>query len=104
MTGPVWDQIYHCVRAIPSGRVMTYGQISDLLTGRVSPLAVGWALNQCPTDVPWHRVVNASGTCSTARRPTNPHRQQRLLEKEGVAFNDHHALDLENHRWQPDAQ
>ena len=29
--------------------------------------AVGWAIADCPDDVPWHRVVNVRGVCSTDR-------------------------------------
>ena len=102
MNGPApgpFETVHEIVREIPRGQVMTYGQISDTLGGRISPLAVGWALNQCPDDVPWQRVVNASGGCSTARRPDLPaDHQQKLLEKEGVEFRSDHTLDLERYR------
>ena len=58
---PVWK----LVKRIPKGRVMTYGQISDLLGRRLSARAVGWAMAGCPDDVPWWRVVNARGMCTT---------------------------------------
>ena len=92
------------VRAIPAGRVMTYGQISSLLGSRLSPVAVGWMLHRCPDDVPWQRVVNASGRCSTERLPDLPRGlQQHLLEGEGVEFDDGGALDLDRYRWWPPA-
>ncbi len=96
------DQVFALVRAIPSGRVMTYGQISQLLDGRLSPRAVGWMMHRCPDDVPWQRVVNASGSCSTDRLPDFPKGLQRaMLEAEGVQFRDNGTLDLEHHRWWP---
>jgi methylated-DNA-protein-cysteine methyltransferase-like protein len=82
---------------------MTYGQIASLLAQRLSPRAVGWAMYGCPEDVPWQRVVNASGGCSTERRPDVPPGLQRaLLEAEGVEFRDNGTLDLERYRWPPD--
>jgi methylated-DNA-protein-cysteine methyltransferase-like protein len=81
---------------------MTYGQIAALLGGRLSPRAVGWAMASCPGDGPWQRVVNASGGCSTNRRPDMPPGiQQALLEQEGVSFRDNGTLDLKRYRWSP---
>ena len=100
-----WEAVYTLVRGIPSGRVMTYGQIAGLLGNLLSPKAVGWAMHTCPGDVPWHRVVNASGACSTERRgDLPPALQQKLLEAEGVEFRLDGTLDLVRYRWQPPAK
>ena len=97
-----WEKIYRLVRRIPKGKVMTYGQIATLLESRLSPRAVGWAMHGCPEGVPWHRVVNASGGCSTDRIPDIPEGLQRaMLEAEGVEFRDNATLDLKRHRWNP---
>lgn len=97
-----WDQVYTLVRRIPRGRVMTYGQVAICLESRLSPRAVGWALHGCPDDVPWQRVVNASGGCSTDRLPDVPAGLQRaMLEAEGVRFRKSGTLDLARYRWEP---
>lgn len=97
-----WEAVYSLVRAIPRGRVMTYGQIAGLLGNLLSPKAIGWAMHSCPEDVPWHRVVNASGACSTDRRGDLPPGLQRaLLEAEGIPFRLDETLDLARHRWEP---
>ena len=97
-----FEQVYRMARRIPVGRVMTYGQIATEIARRLSPRAVGWAMNGCPKDVPWHRVVNASGGCSTDRLPDQPVGLQRhLLESEGVIFRDNGTIDLEYYRWHP---
>lgn len=97
-----WEAVFALARRIPRGRVMTYGQISSLLESRLSPRAVGWALHGCPGDVPWQRVVNASGGCSTDRLPDLPQGLQRaMLEEEGVEFRANGTLDLERYRWTP---
>ncbi len=94
--------MYTLVRQIPHGRVMSYGQIATLIENRLSPRAVGWALHGCPESVPWQRVVNASGGCSTDRIPDIPRGLQRaLLEAEGVEFRGNGTIDLQQYRWAP---
>jgi methylated-DNA-protein-cysteine methyltransferase related protein len=100
-----WAAVYEQVRRIPRGRVMTYGQIATLLGSRLSPRAVGWAMHGCPRGVPWQRVVNASGGCSTDRMPDiAPGLQRALLEREGVEFGAGGTLDLARYRWTPPAR
>lgn len=95
-----WQEVWEIVRAIPEGKVMTYGQIAGLLRRPLTPRAVGWALHDCPDDVPWQRVVNAAGGCSTDRlEEGRPGRQRALLEAEGVDFDTDGTLDLERYRW-----
>lgn len=99
---PAFAEVYALVRRIPRGRVMTYGQIATLAENRLSPRAVGWAMHGCPDDVPWQRVVNAQGRCSTDRLPETPvGLQQSLLEREGVVFSGSGRLDLDRYRWWP---
>ena len=97
-----FEEVYALVREIPRGRITTYGRIATAMGNRLSPRAVGWALHGCPAGVPWQRVVNARGTCSTDRLPDVPAGlQRRLLEEEGVTFDEGGRLDLEAHLWQP---
>jgi methylated-DNA-protein-cysteine methyltransferase-like protein len=82
---------------------MTYGQISAELASRLSPRAVGWIMHRCPDDVPWHRVVNASGGFSTDRLPDFPKGLQRsMVEEEGIEVRQNGTLDLEVYRWLPE--
>lgn len=71
------------VAAIPAGRVSTYGDIADE-AGLSSPRIVGWVMRTDSSDLPWHRVIPASG------RPA-PHLATRQLERlraEGVLAAD----------------
>jgi methylated-DNA-protein-cysteine methyltransferase related protein len=101
----VFEQVYRLVLKIPSGRVMTYGQISRLMEERLSAQAVGWALHALPNDgrqIPWHRVINSRGGISTTRIVTqSPNLQRSLLEAEGVVFDDRGLIDLAKYQWQP---
>jgi methylated-DNA-protein-cysteine methyltransferase-like protein len=80
---------------------MSYGQIADLLRRPLSARAVGWAMNQCPGDVPWQRVVNAAGRISTEHLHEPPDLQRRLLESEGVRFGPNATLSMAKYRFTP---
>lgn len=96
-----WEEVYGIVRRIPRGRVMSYGQIAGLLSRPLSARAVGWAMNQCPGDVPWQRVVNAAGGISTEHRNEPPDLQRRLLESEGIRFGKNGTLSMSRYRFTP---
>jgi methylated-DNA-protein-cysteine methyltransferase-like protein len=58
-------------------------------------------MSQCPDDVPWQRVVNASGGISTEHMHEPPDLQRRLLEREGVRFDSTGRLSMERYRFAP---
>lgn len=104
------DLVYEIVKAIPRGKVMTYGGIAALIPHPISvdPLSysrvrarwVGYAMASCGEDVPWYRVINAQGQVS--KRPGHgPHVQRRYLEEEGVIFDTKDRVDLKIYRWEP---
>ena len=102
-TTSAWDEVYEIARLIPPGKVMNYGQIATLCSRRLTPRAVGWAMHDCPSDVPWHRVVNAAGRCSTDDFEGNqPGRQRARLEAEGVEFTGGGNLDMTRYRFEID--
>ena len=80
------ERVYKLVRRIPAGRVMTYGQIAELLGDGYTARTVGFAMHGSDDGTPWHRVVNAKGACSTLNLVLPHDKQQRMLESEGVVF------------------
>lgn len=101
--GNAWEEVYEIVRLIPAGKVMNYGQIATLCARPLTPRAIGWAMRDCPSDVPWHRVVNAAGRCSTdVAAGGTPGRQRALLEREGVSFSATGAIDMSRYRFEID--
>lgn len=84
---PVTDEQIERVRAlvasIPSGRVSTYGDIAAVAR-LSSPRIVGYIMRIDSLDLPWHRVITASGR--PARHLTT--RQLELLRAEGVLADD----------------
>ena len=96
------ERVFAIVRQIPSGRVMTYGQIAEILGDNYTPRTVGFVMNSATEDVPWQRVINAQGACSTGHIILPVNLQQQMLESEGVVFNEKGRCDLKKYRWQPD--
>ena len=81
------ERIWQVVASIPSGRVASYGQIATLAGLPGYARFVGTTLGKLPrdTNLPWHRVVNASLQIA----PRNSQRmleQKRRLRDEGVIF------------------
>lgn len=89
-------------RAIPPGRVATYGQIA-LLCGRPQcPRQVGTVLSRgTGGEVPAHRVVNRQGYLSGARCFLEPGIQRLSLEAEGVPVSPSQTVDLKKYGWRP---
>ena len=71
------------VASVPPGMITTYGDIASA-AGLSSARTVGWIMRTDTSDLPWHRVITASG------KPA-PHlaaRQLALLRAEGVLAHD----------------
>ena len=71
------------VASIPPGRVATYGDIASA-AALSSPRIVGWIMRTDSSDLPWHRVITASGR-PAAHLATQ---QLELLRAEGVLASD----------------
>ena len=80
---------------------MTYGQIAEMLGEGYTPRTVGFVMHASPEGVPWHRVLNAQGACSTGNVVLPHDKQQRLLESEGVVFDKGRRCDLQTFLWIP---
>ena len=98
-----YQRIYAVVRRIPAGRVATYGQVASLAGLAGHARQVGYALHALPqgTTVPWHRVVNASGSISPRSLPGAELVQQQLLAREGVRLDARGRVALTRVRWVP---
>jgi methylated-DNA-protein-cysteine methyltransferase related protein len=99
--GDYRERVYRIVRKIPRGRVMTYGQLAEILGEGYTPRTIGFVMHGSDDKTPWHRVLNAQGACSTGRIVLPHDKQQRMLETEGVSFNDNGRCELQNYLWIP---
>lgn len=99
------ERVYKIARTIPRGRVMTYGQIAEILDSmfddgaRYTAQTVGWAMHALGDTDCWARVINAKGSCSTGKVMLPGNKQQIILESEGVAFDERGRCDLERYLW-----
>ena len=96
------QRVYALVAQIPRGRLATYGQVAELIGAWGCARQVGWALKRLPlpSEVPWHRVVNAQGRISLSlSREGSDWMQVELLRGEGIPVDDQGRLPLAIHRW-----
>jgi methylated-DNA-protein-cysteine methyltransferase-like protein len=93
-----YEDIYEVVRAIPRGRVATYGQVAELAGIAGQPRRVGYALSALTpaSGVPWQRVINAKGEISNA---ASEKLQRRLLKEDGIKFDKAGRIPLDKYRW-----
>ena len=93
--------VYRLVAQIPQGKVTTYGQIARWLGHPSAARAVGYALHALPTgsDIPWQRVINASGRISSRCDRHYEAIQRALLEADGVRFDAYGSIDLQRFAW-----
>ncbi len=97
------ERVYELVKLIPSGRVMTYGQIANILGEGYTPRTVGFVMHGADTEnVPWQRVINSQGKCSTGKMTIPVNLQQSMLEQEGVVFDAKGRCDLSRYLWYPE--
>jgi methylated-DNA-protein-cysteine methyltransferase-like protein len=95
------DRVYELVRAIPRGRVMTYGDIAGLCGHAYAARIVGGLAHFGPPDLPWQRVVNRFGGLAAGYH--GGRRQHKLdLEAEDVPVSKDFIIeDFEERRWIP---
>jgi methylated-DNA-protein-cysteine methyltransferase-like protein len=94
-------RIIDLVRAIPRGKVATYGQVAAMagLANGARQVARLLHSSSGAHRLPWHRVINAAGGISLAPG-AGGELQRALLEREGVTF-ARGKVDLRRHGWRP---
>ena len=90
------EAVYDIVRQIPTGRVLTYGQVATLAGCPHHARQVGFWLSRVPEDMhlPCHRVVNSAGRLS----PVFPEQRERLGQ-DGVLFKSNGCVDMNRCQW-----
>lgn len=88
------------IKEIPEGSVSTYGRIAELAGNRSGARQVSRLLHTLSAkhELPWHRVVNASGQISL-KKSRGYELQKALLEAEGILFGLRDVIDLEVYLW-----
>ena len=94
------NAVYEYLKAVPAGKVVTYGMIACAIGRPRASRQVGNALHHNPTPivVPCHRVVNREGRLAPEFAFGGMDMQASLLRAEGVEVNDGY-VDLETYLW-----
>ncbi|MCL2174104.1 MGMT family protein [Candidatus Saccharibacteria bacterium] len=100
MDGNFRERVYGIVTQIPSGRVMTYGDIAVLCGQANAARIVGGIAHFGDPDLPWQRVVNRFGGLASGYYG-GKRGHQKDLEAEGVPVKDFIITDFEERRWLP---
>lgn len=105
MRSPFTAQVIELIRAIPEGKVATYGGIAAMAGSPRGARQVVRILHTCSRteNLPWQRVVNREG--KIALKPFQGYEeQQAMLEAEGIEFGLSSTIDLQHFLWQPSSE
>ncbi|WP_163102883.1 MGMT family protein [Peribacillus alkalitolerans] len=96
------ERVITIVQQIPSGKVMTYGQIAGLAGSPRGARQVVRILHSMSKkyNLPWHRVINARGEIGL-KDEESVFYQKMTLENEGIKFIDGTSINLEIYQYVP---
>ena len=99
---PFTAQVVEVIKRIPTGRVMTYGQIAGEAGNPRAARQVVRILHSLSGkhELPWHRVVNAKGEIAIPDGE-GKYMQALFLQNEGVPVDEQGRIDLERYRYMP---
>lgn len=87
---------------LPKHRVTTYGDLAVMAGRPRAARIVGGIAHRGSEELPWHRLVNASGGLATGY-PGGQDVQRQLLEQDGISCDSNYrVVDFEERRWRPD--
>ena len=93
------EKVYGFLKTIPTGKVVTYGQIAEYLGNRRLARVVGNILHNNPNEdkYPCYKVVDSKGNLSKHFAFGGIEKQKEKLEKEGIIVSDY-KVDLNQYR------
>ncbi|MHA6259085.1 MGMT family protein [Sporosarcina sp. CAU 1771] len=95
---PFTERVIQIIKGIPTGHVMSYGQIAAAAGSPRAARQVVRILHSMSDkyELPWHRVINAQGEISFTGKD-----QHALLVAEGIIFKANGKVDFGTYRWFP---
>lgn len=93
------EEVLITVQNIPSGKVMSYGQVARLAGNARGARQVVRILHSMSQkyNLPWYRVINAQGRICIANE-IHGAIQRELLQSEGVVVSVDGSIDLDKYR------
>ena len=90
------SQCYKALKQIPSGKVISYSGLAEMVGRPKAHRAVGNAMNNNPfaPEVPCHRVVKSNGDLGGFS--SGSRRKIKRLQEEGVKVVDNKIVDFES--------
>ena len=100
MTQSFTERVKLLIKQITAGKVATYGQIALYAGNPRASRQVAWILHSSSRkdNLPWHRVINSKGRISLPKG-RGYELQKKLLENEGVVFDEDDFIDLDEYIW-----
>ena len=94
------EKVEMIVSMIPSGYVMTYGQLAALCGNARAARIVGGIAHFGNPELPWQRVVNKIGGLASGY-PGGRREHKIALEAEGIEVSEDYHVDLTAILWWP---
>jgi O-6-methylguanine DNA methyltransferase len=97
------EKVYELLRQVPKGKVVTYGQLAEMVGSKGAARAVGMCMRTNPDAprTPCHRVVSTDGTLRGYSAGDGLPTKKKMLLEEGVKFTPSGRVDLKLSQWQP---
>jgi methylated-DNA-protein-cysteine methyltransferase-like protein len=95
-------EIYALVRSIPRGKVVTYGEVAEMVGRHNGHRFVAKAMKTCPDGLPWQRVVgrrDARRAQINIQDAEHATLQRSLLLAEGVVFDASGCIVMSRSGW-----
>ncbi|MBD3255657.1 MAG: DNA methyltransferase [Candidatus Lokiarchaeota archaeon] len=101
MNDSLTERIKNFIKIVPRGKIATYGQIASYAGNPRAARLVSWILHSSSKKyhLPWYRIVNNKGKISLPKGK-GYHRQKKLLEQEGILFQEDDVIDLSKFKWE----
>jgi len=98
---PFKQRVIQIVRAVPRGKIVSYGQVALYAGAPRAAREVGWVLHATEgSDLPWWRVINKAGVITIRGALfVDKEIQKKLLVAEGVEVSDSFKVDMKKYRF-----
>ena len=96
----IQSKILKTLSIVPSGYVISYGQLADLAGLPGKARLVGKCLKGSDVTTRWHRVIRADGKIAFPAGSELAEEQRSLLVSEGVVVRSH-RVNMKIYGWKP---